>query len=59
MGDGTGRACRDDLPDNGESRKFFDLGLEYPNHLDPLQQISVLLQIRPVMGDGCLIAWLA
>src|ERR1700722_1011131 len=43
--DGQGYAT-----DLGQARngKFFDMGLDHPNHLDPLQQNSVLRKSRPV-----------
>jgi hypothetical protein len=46
--DGKGYAT-----DLGRARngKFFELGLDYPNHLDPLQQNSVLRKSPPGSPD--------
>jgi hypothetical protein len=40
---GTGRACRDELPD-GTSGMFFSKGLDDPNHVDPPRQIGFCAQ---------------
>ena len=46
---GTGRACRDDLPDE-TSGIFLSKGLDDPNHVDPARQIGFCAQAAGALG---------
>jgi hypothetical protein len=49
--DGTGRACRGDLPDN-ESGIYFGRGLDRANQPDPSRQIGFLAQMKTASTNG-------